>query len=214
MRLMAYKINRRKHEKGIKGLAKKMWESRLVWALFTFFLGYFLRIYLDPIILPKISENPELSIQIFQSHAPYQAGDKVYNITWEDRYVEYIVMIQQNMEKAKSTSIEDIHIVFDFNLSVLVVHEESRVDVSDPLIQLPYVQTVGPVEIKPLQVILEIEELRPGGLYSFTVVIDPYFQGSTFRSEIGFENAFFGHYYYNAKGVRIRKTISGNIPTG
>lgn len=57
---------------------------------------------------------------------PYQAGDRVYNITWEDRYVEYVVMVQQNMEKAKFTPIEDIHIVFDFNSSVLAAHEEGE----------------------------------------------------------------------------------------
>ncbi|MEM3726610.1 MAG: hypothetical protein QXK98_07105 [Candidatus Bathyarchaeia archaeon] len=61
--------------------------------------------------------------------------------------------------------------------------------------------------------ILEIEELRPGGVYSFALVIDPYFQGSTFRSEIGPENSYFGHYYYSAKGIRVKKVISGDIPT-
>ncbi|MGB9684771.1 MAG: hypothetical protein ACPL1Z_07590 [Candidatus Bathyarchaeales archaeon] len=115
-------------------------ESRLAWALFSFFLGYFLKIYLDPIILPAISEKPELSVQIFRSHAPYQAGDRVYNITWDDRYIEYIIMVQQNMEKAKSTPIEDIHIIFDFNSSVLTVHVESKADVVNPIIQIPFVQ--------------------------------------------------------------------------
>ena len=145
---MAHRIKRRRHEKGIKVFAKKVWESRLAWALFSFFLGYFLKIYLDPIILPAISENPELAIQVFRSNAPYQAGDRIYNnITWNDRYVEYIVMIQQNMEKAKSTPIEDIHITFDFNSSVLTVHEEAKIEVTNPSIQLPFVQTVGPFEI-------------------------------------------------------------------
>jgi hypothetical protein len=106
---MAHKTRKRRNEKSVKGFARKIWESRLAWALFSFFLGYFLKIYLDPIILPAISENPELIIQVFQSNAPYQTGDKIYNnLTWDDRYIEYIIMIKQNMEKAKSTPIEDI----------------------------------------------------------------------------------------------------------
>ncbi|MEM1566701.1 MAG: hypothetical protein QW510_06450 [Candidatus Bathyarchaeia archaeon] len=121
-------------------------------------------------------------------------------------------MVQQNMEKAKFTPIEDIHIVFDFNSSVLAVHEEEKVNIVDPLIQLPFIQSI-PIEIKPLQVILEIEELRPEGRYSFAVVVDPYFQGSAYRSEVIPEKTFFGYYYYSAKGVRVKKTISGNIPT-
>ncbi|MBS7646762.1 hypothetical protein KEJ24_02855 [Candidatus Bathyarchaeota archaeon] len=72
---------------------------------------------------------------------------------------------------------------------------------------------IEPIEIKPLQVVLEIEELRPEGYYSFVVVVDPYFQGSVYRSEIIPEKTFLDIYYYNAKGVRVKKTISGSIPT-
>lgn len=160
-----------------------------------------------------LSENPELSIQVFPSHAPYQVGDSVNNITWDSRYIEYIVTIQQDMTKAKSTSIEDVHIAFDFNSSVFAVREEEQVEMSNPSIRIPFVTAVGLTDIKSLQVIFELGELRPGGLCSFSVIVDPHFQGSTFRSEGGFEKAFFGHYYYQARGIRIEKTTSGNIPT-
>jgi len=203
---------KRKQQKGIRGFVRKAWESRLTWVLIGFFVGYFLEFYLNPIIFPILSEKPELSIQVIRSHAPYTNGETVNNITWDSRYVEYIVMIQQNMANAKSTPIINVHLVFDFNRSVVATGKEEIVDASEPTIRVPFVKAVGISEIRSLQAIFEVGELRPAGLCSFSVIIDPYFQGSTYRSEGGVENAYFGRYYYNARGIIVEKTVNGDIP--
>ena len=203
---------KRKHEKGIRAFARRVWDHKLTWVLIGFFVGYFLEFYLNPIIYPALSEKPQLNVQVFHSNAPYTSGETVYNITWQSSYEEYIVMIQQDMTKAKSTPIVDVHIAFDFNCSVVTTHEEEIVEASEPSIRIPFVTTIGTSEIRSLQVIFEVGELRPGGICSFSVIIDPNFQGSTYRSEIIGENTFSGHYYYDAKGIVVEETVNGDVP--
>jgi hypothetical protein len=194
-----------------RAFGKKLWRSRVTWAIISFILGYFLTVSLNLVVLPMFSEHPELSVQVFPSDLPYQVGQTIDNITWNNGYIMYIVMIQQNMAVAKSTPIDDIHLTFDFNSAVLATGEEEITNVINPSVQIPFVFTSAENNMKPLQVIVEIGNLNPSGLYSFSVVVDPNFQGSTYRTVAGLKDAYSGQYFYLSNGNLVEKEISGNI---
>lgn len=204
------RLRKKNRKENVLDFIKKIWESRITWILIAFFFGYILKPYLDPIFLPAISEKPELSIKVFQSHASYYNGENVFGVTWNSSYAEYLVTIQQNMSKAKSTTIEDTCIVFDFNATVLAIHEEKIMGVTNPSIDTP--EITSNIDVKSLQIIVEFQRLIPGGVCGFAVIVNPAFEGSFFRSIIIPENSYSGNYFYDARGIRVKKSISGSIP--
>lgn len=172
-------------------------------------LGIVFDSYLRPVIMPMIAEKPELSIKVFQSHAPYQ----------NESYVEYVIMIQQNMSKAKSTTLENVYLVFDFNASILSARQERIEGVTNPSIRIGggvIIVADGQVltDIKYCELIVDIENLKPGGLCSLSVIIDPTYKGNLARSHItpNPTRRYFGSFEYDAFGVKVKKDVSGDIP--
>ncbi|MGB9684672.1 MAG: hypothetical protein ACPL1Z_07070 [Candidatus Bathyarchaeales archaeon] len=190
----------------------RLWEVA-IW-IFGLVIGTVLGIvfdaYLRPILMPMIAEKPELLIKVFQSHAPYQ----------NQSYVEYVIMIQQNMSKAKSTTLENIYLVFDFNSAILSVREEKIEGITNPSIRVGGgVLIVGdgqvlPDVIKYCELIVDIESLKPNGFCAISVIVNPNYEGSLARSHIvpNPTRRYFGSFEYDASGVKVRKEVSGDIP--
>jgi hypothetical protein len=190
----------------------RVWEI-VIW-LFGLVIGTVLGIVFDahlrPILMPMIAEKPELSINVFQSHVPYQ----------NQSYVEYVIMIQQNMSKAKSTTLENIYLVFDFNSAILSVREEKIEGVTNPAIRVGGgVLIVGdgqvlPDVVKYCELIVDIESLKPNGFCALSVIVNPNYEGSLARSHIvpNPTRRYFGSFEYDAFGVKVKKDISGTIP--
>lgn len=172
--------------------------------------------YINPIILPLIAPKPELDIKVFQSHASYANGTDVWGIIWDSRYAEFIVMIQL---KAESPPIEDVYLVFDFDAAILTVHEERIEGVTNPSIKIGGgLLVVGDGEIitdvKYTELIVDLERLKLGGLCAFAVVIDPEYEGNIARLHIvpNPTSRYFGSYKYDTYGIKVGKSVSGNIP--
>lgn len=198
-----------------------MWD--LAFGLGIWFLGLVAGILFDaflrPIILPIIAEKPELKINVFRSHAPYKNGTDVRGIIWESRYAEYIVMIQQDMSKAKSTPVENIYLVFDFNAAILAVHQDRIEGVTNPSIRIGgglLVVGDGKImsDVRYCELLVDLENLKPGGLCALAPIVDPGYEGSLARLHIvpNPTSRYFGSYQYNAHGVSVKKTVSGDIP--
>lgn len=190
----------------------RLWEVA-IW-LFGLIIGTFLGIvfdaYLRPVLMPVLAEKPELLIKVFQSHAPYQ----------NQSYIEYVIMIQQNMSKAKSTTLENIYLVFDFNSAILSVREEKTEGITNPSTRVGGgVLIVGDGQILPdvvkyCELIVDIESLKPNGLLALSVIVNPNYEGSLARLHIvpNPTRRYFGSFEYDAFGVKVHKEVGGDIP--
>jgi hypothetical protein len=165
--------------------------------------------YFRPAIMPALAEKPEISINVFQSHAPYQ----------NQSHVEYIVMIQQNMSKAKSTNLENVYLVFDFNNAIVSAKEERVEGTTNPTVRvgggfLVVANNTIQTDVRYTELLVDIENLKPSGLISLAVVVDPTYQGNLARFHIvqNPTSRFFGSFEYNALGVTVKKDVSGDIP--
>ena len=129
-------------------------------------------------------------------------------------------MIQQNMSKAKSTTLENVYLVFDFNAAIISVRQERIEGVTNPSIKIGGgVLIIGNGQvltdvIKYCELIVDIENLKPGGLCSLSVIVNPTYKGSLARSHIvpNPTRRYFGSFEYDAFGVRVKKNVSGDIP--
>lgn len=195
--------------------------EKLVWLIIGALLSPIIAAYIRPIVLPILHpEKPELKIDVFQSHAPYKNGTNVHGIIWNSFYAEYIIMIQCDMSKAKSTPIEDIYLVFDFDAAILTAYEDRIEGVTNPSIRIGGgVTIVGDGEIiadiKYCELIVDLEKLKPGGLCALAVIINPKYEGSLARLHIvpNPTSRYFGSYRYDAWGVMVKKSVSGDIPS-
>ena len=211
------KIKRSNTKEKAKRFLAKLWKSRFVWSVVSFFIGLGLSVYVNPIIFPLLLEKPKLQVEVFESHAVYRNGTDVWGIIWNSRYAEYVVMIQV---KGESTPVNDVYVVFDFDAAILTLHEEQIEGVTNPSIEpcAAYVEVRNGeivVDAKPCELIVDLERLKPDGLCAFAVVIDPEYEGSIFRTHITIvpTSRFFGSYYYNLRGISFKKNVSGDIPT-
>ena len=170
-------------------------------------LGIVFDAYLRPVIMPMIAEKPDLSIKVFRSHAPYQ----------NESYVEYIIMIQQNMSKAKSTTLENVYLVFDFDAAIISARQERIEGVTNPSIRIGggvlVVDGQVSTDVKYCELIIDIENLKPGGLCALSVIVNPTYKGSLARSHIipNPTRRYFGSFEYDAFGVKVKKNVSGDL---
>ncbi len=179
-------------------------------------LGMLLIAVLSPIILPAIyPDTSQLDVDVFPSPATFANGTEVYGVTWNPRYVELIVQIQMH---AKSTSIEDIHLVFDFDAAILAVGKGAIVGVTNPSVGVEDSVRIilgGQIvnDIKYSELNVDIEKLDKDGLYALRVVLDPDYRGTLFRSHVisNPTSRYFGSFQYVAYGVTVRKEANGNI---
>lgn len=69
--------------------------------------------------------------------------------------------------------------------------------------------------VKSVELIVDLESLKPGGLCAIGVIVDPQWRGSLARLNIVTDpsSRYFGTFQYDAHGINVIKNVKGAIPS-
>jgi len=163
-----------------------------------------------------IFEKPKLRFDFYESPHAYSENDEVHGIKWKQRYIPYSFSI---INEGSTVTLEDVELTFNFPgiiLNHIIMAETSCINCNIKEAQsTPSIVYGGMTEKKFLtcQLIIDIERLPPGGIFAGLIFIDPQYiqKPDEVITFCGWENRFYGHYFYEQLGWVHQSDINGEI---
>jgi len=163
-----------------------------------------------------IFEKPKLRFDFYESPHAYSENDDVHGIKWKQRYIPYSFGI---INEGSTVTLEDVELTFNFPgiiLNHIIMAETSCINCNIKEAQsTPSIVYGGKTEknFSTCQLIIDIERLPPGGIFAGSIFIDPQYtqKPDEVITFCGWENRFYGHYFYEQLGWVHQSDINGEI---